>query len=65
MTYRIVRYFFKGATEVLATECTLEEAQEHCSNPETSFRTAKSPEAVARTKARGPWFDGYEKEDAG
>lgn len=41
---------------------TLEEAQEHCSDPETSSSTCELPENVERTETYGPWFDGYEEE---
>ena len=65
MTYRIVR-FYRDNDEldrtVVARGLTLEQAQAHCDDPETSSRTATSPEAVDRTKRHGPWFDGYEEE---
>ena len=38
-TYKIVRKFFKGEDEVIETGLTLEEAQEHCQDPETSSKT--------------------------
>lgn len=62
MVYKIVRIYFKGGKRVIDRGLTLEEAQAHCSDPETSSRTATSQAARRRTKARGPWFDGYEKE---
>lgn len=63
MTYRIVR-FFEGdhPREVVTTGLTLEQAQAHCKDPETSSRTAEGEHAVARTKQYGAWFDGYEEE---
>jgi len=48
MTYRIVRYHKNGNREVLETDLTLEEAQEHCSDPDTKGED---------------WFDGYEREE--
>ena len=64
-TYKIIR-FYRDAPElnrtVVTRGLTLEQAQEHCHDPETSSSTATSPEAVARTEAHGPWFDGYEEE---
>ena len=42
---------------------TLEQAQAHCSDPESSSSTATSPEAVARTAQHGPWFDGYDDDE--
>lgn len=56
--YRVVRMFFKGRDFVVLEDCTLEEAQAHCRNPETSSSTC-SP---ARARAiPGQWFDGYDK----
>jgi hypothetical protein len=68
MTYKIVRHFFKGHRrtfihrQTLMTGLTLEEAQEHCSHPETSSVTCTTPEGKALTKASGPWFDTYYQE---
>lgn len=60
--YEIVR-FFRGdhPTEILNPHATLEEAQEHCNDPETSSSTATGPEAQARTAKMGEWFDGYRR----
>ncbi len=60
--YQIVRFFFKDGREVIETGLTLEEAQAHCNDPETSSRTCKKRHNVLRTRERGPWFDGYEEE---
>lgn len=60
-TYRIVRYFFKGGKLVLHEGVTLEEAQEHCNDPETSSKTC-SGNLANYTETNGPWFDGYERE---
>lgn len=49
-------------SEVTATGLTLEEAQAHCRDTETSSLSATSEEATAITERMGPWFDGYEKE---
>jgi hypothetical protein len=38
---------------------TLEEAQAHCQDPETSSRTCTEYANVKRTKEKGMWFDGY------
>ena len=62
--YKIVRMYFRNrgsGNRVIARGLTLEEAQAHCSNPETSSRTATSAAAKQRTKTLGPWFDGYEE----
>lgn len=63
-TYEIVRFYQRGfPSKVLRRHVSLEEAQEHCSNPLTSSRTASTPEAQSHTCQFGPWFDGYRKED--
>jgi hypothetical protein len=57
--YKIVRFFFNGRKRVIRTGLTLEQAQVHCQDPETSSRTAQNSKAKARTKRYGTWFDGY------
>jgi len=59
--YNIVRNYFRGGKRVIERGVTLEEAQAHCSDPETSSRTATSAKARRRTRERGDWFDGYEQ----
>ena len=64
-TYEIIRGYFHSHLydkEVIATGLTLKEAQSHCGDPETSWKTCKKAVNVARTEERGPWFDGYEEE---
>jgi hypothetical protein len=60
--YRIVRMFEHRdqSAVVVRRGLTLEEAQAHCRDPETSSKTATSDSARAVTRERGPWFDGYE-----
>lgn len=60
--YKVIRFYFRGGKRVLKRGLSLSEAQQHCSNPETSSSTAKSTLAVRRTAKYGPWFDGYDKE---
>lgn len=61
--YKIVRQFYNGSRKrTVKTGLTLEEAQAHCSDPETSSKTATSSKARAYTQKRGPWFDGYTEE---
>lgn len=62
-TYKIVRKWL-GDHKVITvlTGLTLEEAQLHCKNSETSSRTCKLPHNKRRTKLYGAWFDAYEKE---
>lgn len=61
-TYKIVRMYFKGDRRTILTGLSLEQAQQHCKDPETSSRTATKLAARQRTARKGPWFDGYEKE---
>lgn len=62
--YKIVRMYrddrFKNRT--IARGLTLKQAQAHCRDPETSSRTATGAAARRRTRERGPWFDGYERD---
>jgi hypothetical protein len=62
-TYKIVRQFFQDHRKrTIDTGLALEQAQQHCSDPNTSSTTATSAQATRRTAKYGPWFDGYEKE---
>lgn len=67
MTYFILRKFFNGGPFV-TLECkgtvikgglTLEAAQAHCSDPQTSSATCTTDEGKALTEDKGPWFDCY------
>ena len=59
--YKIIRMYFDSGipTRTIKTGLTLEEAQAHCSNPETSSRTCKKWTNRKRTERLGAWFDGY------
>lgn len=61
--YKIVRHYFnpnrRSNKRTIKSGLTLEQAQEHCKNPETSSRTATSSKAMAYTRRHGAWFDGY------
>jgi hypothetical protein len=61
--YKIVRFYANQEREELEDffGITLEEAQKHCKDPETSSRTCKDPKNTTRTDNYGPWFDGYEE----
>ena len=61
--YKIVRHYFEkpGYRRTIASHLTLEEAQTHCSDPETSSSTCTTPAANAMTRRNGPWFDGYKE----
>jgi hypothetical protein len=56
-TYAIYRHYMKSGKEFVKGGLTLEEAQDHCKDPETSSSTASSPDM-----SKGPWFDGYDEE---
>jgi hypothetical protein len=60
--YRIIRFYANGKSRTLKRGLTLEQAQKHCSDPETSSKTAVLPLAKARTKKCGEWFEGYTKD---
>lgn len=61
--YKIVRMYrdHPEMKHTIKTKLTLEEAQAHCQDPETSSSTATSREAQQRTERFGPWFDGFEE----
>lgn len=61
-TYKIERLFFRGGHRTIKTGLTLEEAQGHCRDPETSSRTCTKSKNLQRTNLRGPWFDSYSEE---
>lgn len=63
-TYKIIRMYFDEyrGNRVIRRGLTLEEAQAHCRDPETSSKTATGYEGRKRTERLGPWFDGYEEE---
>lgn len=62
-TYKIIRFHRDNdRRDVLYRGLTLEEAQEHCKNPETSSSTCTQMYGITYTEQHGPWFDGYEEE---
>jgi hypothetical protein len=64
MRYKIVRMYLdrNRRNRTIKRGLTLEEAQEHCKDPETSSRTCTGYRARKRTEQYGPWFDGYTEE---
>jgi hypothetical protein len=60
--YKIVRGYFRGGRRTVRTGLTLEEAQAHCQDPETSSSTCRKAVNRRRTEQRGAWFDGYTQE---
>lgn len=61
--YNVVRFYMNGRNRrrIILRNVSLETAQQHCNDPETSSRTATGANAKALTRRRGPWFDGYER----
>lgn len=64
-TYKIIRLYYDAypSHRIIDRGLTLEEAQAHCKDPETSSSTCKKPHNVRRTKRLGRWFDCYELEN--
>ena len=61
--YKITRLFFEDIRpRTIKKGLTLEEAQKHCQDPETSSSTCTSAKRKAYTKSHGPWFDAYDDE---
>ncbi len=54
--YKIVRQRFNGNNTTIKKGLTLEEAQAHCQDPETSGSTCSN------LSKRGDWFDSYTEE---
>jgi len=63
-TYSVIRFYEDSSIDrvTIATGLTLQEAQEHCSDAETSSSTATSEEAILHWEEHGSWFDGYREE---
>lgn len=61
MSYMIVRFYDAPSVSniIIADGLTLEEAQEHCSSPDSSSRTSTDPEAEDHTWIYGHWQDDY------
>lgn len=59
--YRIIRFYFDDniPSRTIKRGLTLEEAQAHCNDPETSSSTCTNKAGRARTNRIGAWFDGY------
>ena len=64
-TYKIIRFFQEEDEDnrVVKTGLTLEEAQKHCKDPETSSSTGTLGKAKYLTERYGAWFDGYTVDD--
>lgn len=61
--YKIVRMYQRESSRqyrrTIKSGLTLDEAQAHCSDPETSSSTCTRSDRRRITEQRGPWFDGY------
>ncbi len=59
--YKIVRNYFDSdrRPRTIKRGLTLEQAQQHCQDPETSSSTCTTAAAKAITRRNGRWFDGY------
>jgi len=57
MTYSVIRFYADSRERRLVKAgLTLDEAQSHCQDPETSSKTTTTDDES------GVWFDGYEHE---
>lgn len=65
-TYVIKRFFQREEvpTRTIKRGLSLAEARAWCNDPQTSSATATRETAVALAERLGPWFDGYEEEQA-
>ena len=64
--YKIIRLYFDdngfgGNRRLIKTVLTLEEAQSHCQDPETSSSSCTNSSGKVRTRRLGQWFDAYEE----
>ena len=62
--YKIVRYYYNDwrQSRTIESGLTLEQAQTHCGDPETSSSTCVTAKRKAYTRKVGEWFDGYTSE---
>lgn len=64
MSHKIVRCYMRGYHKrTIRRGLTLEQAQAHCSDPETSSSTCTNKAGKARTRRLGAWFDSYTREN--
>jgi hypothetical protein len=62
-TYKVCRKFKENdLLDIVATGLTLEEAKEHCTDPETSSSTCTKRELLMMTERLGAWFDYFTEE---
>jgi len=58
-TYDIERHYIHKHRRVIERGLTLEQAQAHCGDPETSSSTCTKSYPRSLTRKHGSWFDGY------
>ena len=62
-TYSIVRFFKNNhPRQIIKKGLSLEEAKEHCSDPEASSATCEEESNIKLTEKMGDWFDGFYEE---
>ena len=57
--YKLVRFYQNGNKEIIVNGLSLEDAQEHCEDPETSSTTCTDHSHAEKHWA---WFDVYTEE---
>ena len=63
--YKIIRVYIRShssSRRAIKTNLTLEQAQAHCNDPETSSSTCTTARAIATTRRNGEWFDAWTEE---
>ena len=62
--YKIVRIYSSALinSRTIMRNLTLSEAQQWCSDPQTSSSTCTNYVGKQRTKKIGSWFDSYQKQ---
>jgi hypothetical protein len=62
-TYKVCRKFRDNdLLDVISSGLSLDEAKEHCTDPETSSFTCTKRELLMMTERLGPWFDYFTEE---
>ena len=65
--YKIIRFYYGNGysswsnSRIIKRGLTLEQAQTHCQDKETSSSTCTLYEGRKRTQTLGKWFDGYDR----
>ena len=59
--YKIIRFYYGKSPRIIKRGLTLEQAQTHCQDKETSSSTCTLYEGIKRTQTLGKWFDGYDR----